>query len=161
MTVRVRRRAYEDIACPFTTVVFTWDIDGTISPASIEAPSSIKMSISFIHLDGQSYICGLRATTSTPVATISQVGWIRPKTEQHIYLKRGQELTELRVVCSAMGVVGIKFLIQTTGFDSFQSTAWQSVGTTSMSQGGLAIAELKPSGKLLRLAVEFDVRYSL
>lgn len=150
----VRRDPYENPACPPTSFVFAWDAEDAFLPNSTNISNIIKISTSFIHFDGRSFICGIRATSSDPAVTLSQVGLIRPITEQYFCLEKGQKITKVQVVSSAAGVVGARFLI--TECENAESEAWQSVGITSNLQEGTGVAELKASRKILGLTVGFD-----
>lgn len=151
----VPRALVENPACQSTKFDFAWDVEEAFLPMSTDISSPIKISSSFIRFDGRSYICGIRATASTPAVTLSQVGLIRPTTEQHLYLDRGQKITKVQVACSLAGVFGARFFIQTT--ENAGLGSWHSVGMTGKLQYGEAIAELLPSRKILGLTLEFDV----
>ncbi|KAH8895343.1 hypothetical protein GQ53DRAFT_50078 [Thozetella sp. PMI_491] len=156
MVARVPRPAHQNPASPSASFTFAWDSEDAFSSSSINISAPIKISTSFINFDRRTFVCGIRATAATPAATISQVGLISWATEQHFYLEKGQEITKVRVICSALGVVGMKFFIQTTGREHAESETWESVGTTSIVDGELGVAELKTSGKILGLTLEFD-----
>lgn len=159
MAARAPRAPCQNPLYPSTSLAFVWDSEKESTQNSINNSTSIKISASFIHFDGRSFLCGIRATASTPAVTLSQAGLIRPITEQHFCLERGQEITKVRVICSAGGVVGTKFFIQTAGPENAGSGVWQSVGITDMSQADLGIAELVASGKILGLTLECDVSF--
>jgi hypothetical protein len=152
----VRRAPFENLACPSTKFDFAWDAEQAFVPNSTNISGHIKISTSFIHFDGRSFICGIRATASNPAVTLSQVGLIRPITEQYFYLEKGQKVTKVQVVCSAEGVIGARFFIQTTGPENVELGAWQSVGIVSRLQDGEGIAELQASRRILGLTLEFD-----
>ena len=156
MVARVHREPSPTRPSPLTRVNFVWDAEMQLSPGSIRNSSTIEISASFIPFDGRFFLCGLRATASTPDVTLSRAGLIRPSTEQHFFLQSGQEITKVRVICSGAGVVGAEFFVQVAGSKDVGSGVWQPIGATDMPQAGLGVAELKSLGTILGLVLEFD-----
>ena len=156
MVARVPREPSQVRPYPRARVQLVWDAETQLSPASTGNSSPIKISASFIRFDGRFFLCGMRATTSTPDVTLSRAGLIRPSTEQHFILQSGQEITKVRVICSGAGVVGAEFFIQMAESENVGSGVWHPIGVTKMPQAGLGVAELKSRGKILGLALEFD-----
>jgi hypothetical protein len=157
MAAAIHRISDENPAGPTTTFTFSWNVEDTFAQNQIKFIYPIEISTSFIHFDGHAYVCGIRATTSSPNITISQVGLTRPTTQQSVYLENGQEITKVRVLCSAMGAVGLSLFIQPVGSENTSLGLWHSFGITGKSNIPLGTAELESSTRILGLALEFDV----
>ncbi|KAH7324434.1 hypothetical protein B0I35DRAFT_424165 [Stachybotrys elegans] len=154
MTVRVSHQPGS--GCPSVSSRFSWDHD--IIPHTTENPKNVEIFVSFLPLNGQVLMCGIRAVSSTPTATvtISQAGIVLPARELSFSLQTGHDVTQVRAICSSMGIVGIEFFLEEASGEIDQRGEWQRLGTTNMVQGdGLGVAILT-GGKIRGLDLLFD-----
>ena len=132
---------------------------------SLSRPSvdqSLGVSVSFLHFDQQRVVCGIRTTavadtTATPLA---QMGMINPETEQSIIVPPGHDVFKVKVVYSAMGIVGLRFLHRPKrkSVNVSDPSTWETTGVKGALCNGLATMELDVDRVSRQVYFEADVR---